>query len=868
MLGQTISHYRITQKLGAGGMGVVYKAIDLKLERTVALKFLPQDMVVTGADRERLLREARAASTLDHPNIGVIHGLEESEDRQFFIVMGYYDGMTLAERLDRGVVPIREAIDLAIQIARGLSAAHARSIVHRDIKPSNVIITPDNVAKIVDFGLARIVASASATQSISLTGTLPYMAPEQILGEPVDQRSDVWALGVVLVQMITGSHPFVRPNTAAMTFAILNQAPSALDAVPDAVQPLIYRTLSKKPEHRQANASELLADLEQARARITATPPMSEHPTATQDLSPRELKLLRENAATPRWNENAPSWGTRVALVAMILLLVLTGILLIPPVREELAGLVYASSEKHIAVLPFQNIGDPQFEPVTAGFSGSLTNRLSNLEAAQKSLWVVPASEVRSHNVNDASAAFRVLGATMVVEGTVRPSNGAVHVTMALVDSKRVRQIGAVELQSDNGDLAEIETEAISHLARLMKLRVPDESPDQGTNTTPRAYESYLKALGLLDRYDKPGNVDQAIGALNSAVKADSQFALGYATLCNAYRLKYVDENDPASIPLAESNCMKAVQLNDKLPAVHVRLAQLNTTVGKYDIALQQYEKAMKMNPRDVDSLIGLSRVNEKLNRVDEAEKNLQQAIAIRPDYWNGYVMLALFYNRQKRGLEAIEQLKRVIELTPDNATAYSNLGAEYIDLADEKQYSAAEAALKRSLQISPTYGAYSNLGYLYYMEKRYPDAVQAYKNALNLNDKDWRVWANLFVCYQWLKDDVNLEPVRAKTIERLEQAVATTPQDAHMHSMLATLYATQDKEKAISQLHTALALSPKDSDVLSDAAITFAALGDRKEALRYAHGSLEHGGTLVDLQSQAGLQQILEDPSFRPRGK
>src|SRR5579871_1521096 len=514
MLGQTISHYRITQKLGAGGMGVVYKAIDLKLERTVALKFLPQDMVVTGQDGERLLREARAASTLDHPNIGVIHGLEESEDRQFFIVMGYYDGMTLAEKLDRGVMPLREALDLAIQIARGLGAAHARNIVHRDIKPSNVIITPDNVAKIVDFGLARVVASASATQSISLTGTLPYMAPEQILGEPVDQRSDVWALGVVLVQMLTGSHPFVRPNTAAMTFAILNQAPSALDAVPEAVQPLIYRTLSKRPEHRQANASELLADLEEARAKITAAPPVSEHPTvATRDLSPRELKLLREHAATPRWNDNSPSWGTRAALVAMILLLMLTGILLIPPVREELAGLVYASNEKHIAVLPFKNVGDPQYEMVTEGFNGSLTNRLSNLEAAQKTLWVVPTSEVRSHNINDASAALRILGATMVVEGTVKHNNGAVHITMDLVDSKRVRQIGAVDLESDSGDMAQLENDAVAHLARLMKVRVPEVDSKESEPTTPSAYESYLKALGLLERYDKPGNVDQAIVA-------------------------------------------------------------------------------------------------------------------------------------------------------------------------------------------------------------------------------------------------------------------------------------------------------------------------------------------------------------------
>ena len=868
MLGQTISHYRITQKLGAGGMGVVYKAIDLKLERTVALKFLPQDMVVTGADRERLLREARAASALDHPNIGVIHGLEESDDRQFFIVMGYYEGMTLAERLDRGVVPIREALDLAIQIARGLSAAHSRSIVHRDIKPSNVIITADNIVKIVDFGLARIVASASATQSISLTGTLPYMAPEQILGEPVDQRSDVWALGVVLVQMITGSHPFVRPNTAAMTFAILNQAPSALDAVPDAVQPLIYRTLSKKPEHRQADAAELLKDLEDARVQITASPVPQEQPTVTRSLSPRELKKIVENASTPRWNETSPQWMARAALVAMILLLVLTGILLVPPVREELAGLVYASTEKHIAVLPFKNVGDPQFEPVTQGFSGSLTNRLSNLEAAQKTLWVVPASEVQSHNVTDASAALRILGATMVVEGTVWQSDGTVRVTMALVDSKRVRQIGAVDLKNESGDLAEIENEAVSHLARLMKLRVPEEVPDQLPNTTPRAYESYLKALGLLDRYDKPGNVDQAIVALNTAVKADARFALAYATLCNAYRLKYVNENDPASIPLAESNCRKALDLNDRLPTVYVRLAQLNTTIGKNDIALQQYEKAMSMNPRDVDTLIGLSRVNEKLNRPDEAEKNLKQAIALRPDYWNSYVMLALFYNRQKRGPEAIEQLKRVIELTPDNATAYSNLGAEYIDWGDEKQYPPAEEALKRSLQITPTYGAYSNLGYLYYMQKRYPDSVQAYQHALALNDKDWRVWANLFVSYQWLKDAVNLESVRAQTIERLQQAVATTPQDAHMHSVLATLYATHDKEKAISQLHTALALSPKDPDVLSDAAVTYEALGDRRQAVRYAHDSLEHGGLLTDLQAQAGLQGVLEDPSFRPRGK
>ncbi|HUE42191.1 MAG TPA: tetratricopeptide repeat protein, partial [Candidatus Sulfotelmatobacter sp.] len=185
----------------------------------------------------------------------------------------------------------------------------------------------------------------------------------------------------------------------------------------------------------------------------------------------------------------------------------------------------------------------------------------------------------------------------------------------------------------------------------------------------------------------------------------------------------------------------------------------------------------------------------------------------------------------------------------------------------DEKKYPAAETALKQSLQISPTYDAYSNLGFLYYVQKRYADAIQAYRQALTLNDKDWRVWANLFVCYQWLKDESNIEQTRVKTIEMLEPAVATTPQDGHMHSMLATLYAGHDKEKAISQIHTALAMSPKDTDVLADAAITFETLGDRKQAIHYAHESMEQGATLSGLQAQEPLQVVLADPNFRPRG-
>src|SRR5712692_238530 len=328
MLGQTISHYKITDKLGAGGMGVVYKALDLKLERTVALKFLPHEVAISEQDKESLLREARAASALDHPNAGVIYGIEQSGDHQLYIVMGYYEGETLARKLSRGLIPVRDSLDLAMQVASGLAAAHARNIIHRDIKPSNILITRENVAKIVDFGLARVVASSSATQSLQLSGTLPYMAPEQVLGEPVDQRCDIWALGVIFVQMLTGSHPFLRENTAAMTFAILNQPPGALDVIPPLLQPITYRALSKKPEHRYASAKEMLADLEAARLQITTAPPgtVQDAATLTNAVSARELKAAAERASTPRWHtaspkkSRAPVYATMGLLAGAILI--------------------------------------------------------------------------------------------------------------------------------------------------------------------------------------------------------------------------------------------------------------------------------------------------------------------------------------------------------------------------------------------------------------------------------------------------------------------------------------------------------------------------------------------------------------------
>ena len=851
-------------------MGVVYKALDLKLERTVALKFLPTDVTVSDRDKQSLLREARAASALDHPNIGVIHGIEESEDHRLFIVMGYYEGVTLAQKLSRGVIPVHESLDLAIQIARGLSSAHARNIVHRDVKPSNIIITNEKVAKIVDFGLARVVATASATQSISSTGTLPYMAPEQILGEAIDQRSDLWALGVILVQMITGCHPFLRPNQGAMTFAILNQPPAGLEVVPKAVHPLVYRALSKKPEGRYPAADEMLRDLGVALAGITSSPALAEEPTHTHSVNARELKQYVQNASTPGWTTSNPTRFRRLLVASVGVVLATFALSFLPPVRQRFAGLAYAGSEKHIAVLPIANsTDDPSFGPVAEGLMESLTNELSNLEAAQQSLWVVPASVVRSRNVNDPTSAFRELGATMVVQGSVRRKGSRVQLTVALIDSKRLRQIGSAELEDRAGDLATLQNQAVAGLARMMRVKSSEAAQTPGGSIAPGTYESYLKALAYLQRYDKPGNPDLAISALNSAVEKNPRFALGYATLGEAYRLKFLMDHYAPWVDQAFANCRMALQLDDRLPPVHVTLGHLQTTLGKHDLALQEFQKALDINPRDASALIGLADVYENMGRNSDAEANYQRAIALRPDYWEGYSVLGAFYARHKRVQDSLAQYRRVIELTPDSPEGYSDLGAEYMELNDSQSAAAAEAAFQKSIQLTPNYQAYANLGWLYKSQKRYAESAAATRKALELNDKDWRVWANLQLAYTLLKDDEKMRSARAKALILLEQYASVNSQEAPVQSMLSTYYA-EDKlrQKALASANAALALTPKDPDVLADIAETYDDLGDRKRAIQFARDSLKNGYTLTDLQERPALQGLLADPSFRPRGK
>jgi serine/threonine-protein kinase len=438
------------------------------------------------------------------------------------------------------------------------------------------------------------------------------------------------------------------------------------------------------------------------------------------------------------------------------------------------------------------------------------------------------------------------------------------------VNTTNLRQMGSVTLEDRAGDFSTLEDEAVTRVAKLMRVdATPEMLRATGGAVNAGAYELYLKALGYTQRYDKAGNLDLAIEALDSAVKSDPHFALGFAQLGEAYRLKYRLDKDTKWIDEALANCQKAQQLNDRLPVVYVTLGNIHQDTGKYDLALQEYQRALQLDPRNADAVMGVANSYDSAGRIADAEIAYKKAIALRPDDWNGYNRFANFLDAHQRYDEAIAQYRHAIELTPDNAALYTNLGSVYIDKGDPKGFPEAEQLLRKSIALDPTYVAYSNLGYLYILEQKYVEAAEAEEKALQRDDKDYMTWANLAFAYEVLQNNEKSGLARDRAITLLEQAVQVTPRDPMVQSNLGLLYAKKKlREKAIPRIQSSLALSPDDPNVLENAGEAYEYLGDRAQALQFIEKSLQKGYALASLKTIPGLQGLLSDPSFRPSGK
>ena len=393
--------YEILGEIGKGGMGVVYRALDLKLERSVALKFLPDEVIASEKEKQRFVKEARLAAALDHPNIGAIYGIESTGDGRTFIVMAFYDGPSLAQRIHLGgPMKFREVLDTAKQMARGLAEAHAHSIIHRDIKPSNVMYTSSGLLKIVDFGLAHV-SEQTATLTHGGAGTIGYMAPEQSLSRGTDERADIWAVGVVMAEMLTGHNPFQRDSVPATVLAVLNEPPASLGDTPLEVQRIVYRTLSKDRLKRYQTCSELLKDLERVSAVVDETNEPGETPSWKLSKPPADLRRSREEASrsalNPAWTDSRRRAWIAMAAVAGLLIAagavawLRTGRGLLQPGAGNAPANI--PSPAVLALLPFAPVGgDSHLTALGQGLVESVGSKLTGL-AENRSFEVLPAAQ-------------------------------------------------------------------------------------------------------------------------------------------------------------------------------------------------------------------------------------------------------------------------------------------------------------------------------------------------------------------------------------------------------------------------------------------------------------------------------------------
>ena len=597
MEGQTISHYRVLSEIGRGGMGIVYKAEDVRLHRPVALKFLSQELTRDFDAKQRFIQEARAASALDHPNICTIHDIDESEDGRLFLGMAYYEGESLNHRLVRGALDPATAIDIAIQVAHGLTKAHEAGIVHRDIKPANLFVTNEGLVKILDFGVAKLVGRAGLTRTDAVLGTLAYMAPEQRIGREADPRADLWSLGVVLYEMLTGALPFADVSLPGLGSSRNSETLKAIrhldPAAPPGLERVVLRTLQQDPRKRYASAQELVRDLEACRGTL----PQSASRAKLSRRAAVQATLAAFGVAAAGlylWNRNN---GRLTRSDASISKAGPRDVMTTPPGT--------AASSDSLAVLPFRNVSSNQEQEYFAdGITEDLLDQLVKLKAfrviARTSAFTFKGSDDTIQSI------AQKLGVRHILEGSVRRAGDQVRINAQLIDARDGFTLWSDSYNRKLGDIFAIQADIARSVAAALQVTLGlKEGGMLGGTANIRAYDLYLSARSLLKNVNRGGAdrdiVAECLKQVDLAIKEDGKFALAWALKSNAHDSAqiYFPEDVVYHGEQAKLAAQKAYTLEPKLPQVHLELAFKEVAQLQWVMAEEEFTLARALGLSD-----------------------------------------------------------------------------------------------------------------------------------------------------------------------------------------------------------------------------------------------------------------------------
>ena len=865
-------NYLVLGHAGKGGMGVVYRARDLKLERTVALKFLPDEVTASEREKQRFLQEAKLAAALDHPNIGAIYGIDKTSDGRAFIVMAFYEGPSLAVRVHQGgPMKLSEVLDVAKQMARGLGEAHSHNIIHRDIKPSNVMFAGSGLVKIVDFGLAYA-SEQSATLTHGAVGTVGYMPPEQALNRGTDQRADIWALGVVMAEMLTGRNPFQRESLSATVLAVVNEAPASLEGFPLELQQIVYRALSKNRLNRYQSCAELLHDLEKAETVVTGAANETDSRTGKQS---SELRRSWEEASKSALHPDLGSFRNRnwiaIAALVMVSLAGLAALWFGVERGWRRAGMGVERNPASdvpqpavLAVLPFAGGADARLNALGQGLMESVGAKLSGL-SENRSLEVIPARILKEKALATAADAHRQFGANVALSANLEPSGDLVKVSYTLQNINSGGILGSHTITVPLADVFAAENEVLDGTVQGLQLKLRTEEQTalkvHGT-ANPEAYDYYLQARGYLLDYTKLENVENALLMSRGALRLDSNFGSAKAILGEAYWRKYRLTTDQHLAEQAKEECGAAIALGNASAAGHICLGLVYGGTGLYRDSAAQYQLAIELEPGNESAAIGLASALERQGAVSEAAAAYQMVIDAHPQSYFAYNAMGGFCYRRSEYDKAVQLFKKVTELAPENYAGYVNLGGTY---NDQSRFLEAIEPLKKSIALRASYGGYTNLGTSYLGLHKLKEAADAYQEAVKIDPKQYVTWGNLASAqnYSGAKEQALIS--YRKAIALASEELKVNPRNIDVLSDLAVYYASMgDKEQSLKYMGQALQYGHSEKELLATAAQVYNQLGDTGTALEWMTKAINAGYSARKFQDLVAFQNLVDNPRYQ----
>jgi eukaryotic-like serine/threonine-protein kinase len=794
------------------------------------------------------------ASSISHRNILRIHDLGDVDGVKF-ISMAFVQGMDLHDLIAKqGRLPTERAVNIAKQLAGALEAAHAEGVVHRDLKPRNVLIDVDDHIYISDFGLAKSLDAdkTGMTRVGEVLGTPRYMSPEQAESKSADNRSDIYSLGIILYEMLTGEVPFTGESSLQVMFQHVQQQPKdprlLNPELPEYLATIILKCLEKDPALRYQSANDLLRDLE------SGTPPT------------RIVRLRQAEMGYPKW------------LFAVTGVVLLAGIgMAIRPIRELVLGRssIHISrtpaagtasgptaADKFVALLPLSVVGnDPALQYESAGIIEALSAKLFQL----KNVHLASSSAAAKINAADPMPKIaHQLGSKLIVQGSMQGGAGdKIDVVLRLSDAGG-KQLWTKDFPGVRQDLLTIEDQIYNELVTVLELKPSDEELARNAlrpTENVAAYDLYLKGRDILRGKRDVKRVQSAIDLYEQAIKKDGSFVLAFTGLADASLIMYNLNNDTAWAQKALSAAQHAQTLNDEIPEVHFSLGNVYSATGKTAEAIVELKRALTLAPNSDEGYRRLGDAYQAAGKQNEALQAYQQAINANPYYWLNHNKLGGVYFQLGEHQKALDAYQRVVELAPDSSLGYTNVGA--VDYQAGK-WNDAIVAFEKALKIQPDEVLYLNLGTTYLYLGHRTDAVTMYQKAVDLNPNDPEAVAFLADGYRWTGDKAKAKANYEKAIALAYKALRINSQDASTLGNLAFYYAKNgDSKNGLQFIHRARSIDANDNELMYKEAVIYAIAGQQTEALASLRTALQKGYSLEQAKNDPELKTLATNPEL-----